>query len=254
MADAVARNGIGPEVAIWVDWMEIERKQSGLGSRAPGIRVLEVPLDDGEVDVKREKLRVSVEQFVVEAYRGVAAPPGLVERLLGIYDSRRGVGDKHSAALKYTLAAVLSSPRFLYRAEPGAEQAHRKLNGLEVATRLSYFLRGGPPDETLRRLGASGELLHSGVLSVQTDRLINHPDAVNFVRPFLTQWLTLDRLELFQFSKTLYPRFDDAAKAAVKQEVYETFSYLLHENGRVIQPVDDRGGLYMCGCTACLKC
>jgi Protein of unknown function (DUF1592)/Protein of unknown function (DUF1595)/Protein of unknown function (DUF1588) len=233
MEDAVARNGIGPEMAIWVDWMEIERRKPVPGDVPPGIRALEVPLSDSEDEVSRDNLRSSVERFVLEAYRGVAAPSGMVERLLGIYDSRRGVGDKHSTALKHTLSAVLSSPRFLYRAEPAAEKAHRKLDGLELATRLSYFLRGGPPDQTLRVLGASGELLIPSVLTGQTDRLINHPDLVHFVRPFLTQWLTLDRLELFQFSKTLFPRFDDAAKAAVKQEVYETFSYLLREHGRL---------------------
>lgn len=231
MADAVARNGIGPEVAIWVDWMEIERKKTVPGAVPPGIRVLEVPLDDRENEVPRDNLRSSVERFVVEAYRGVAAPEGMVERLLGIYDSRRRVGDKHSGALKQTLSAVLSSPRFLYRAEPASEQTRRNLDGLELATRLSYFLRGGPPDETLRGLGASGELLNPRLLFEQTDRLMSHPDSVHFVRPFLTQWLTLDRLDLFQFSKTLFPRFDDAAKAGVKQEVYETFSYLLQENG-----------------------
>jgi hypothetical protein len=41
----------------------------------------------------------------------------------------------------------------------------------------------------------------------------------------------LDRLDLFQFSPTLFPKFDDATKAAARQEVLETFSHLLRENG-----------------------
>jgi hypothetical protein len=80
-------------------------------------------------------------------------------------------------------------------------------------------------------LASSGELLKPGVLHSETERLLNHPHSARFIKPLLTQWLSLDRLDLFQFSKTLYPRFDDSMRAAARQEVYETFGALLRENG-----------------------
>lgn len=230
---AVERNGHGPEVAIWIDWIEIERVPASPDTIASGVRALDLPLDAQVAAVPAEKLRGALERFVQEAYRGVPAPEGLVPRLLRLYESRRATGGTHRDALKQALAAVLSSPRFLYRAEPDANAGHRPLAGLELATRLSYFLWGAPPDRTLRDLAVAGELQRPETLAAQADRLLNHPRSVHFVRPFLAQWLTLDRLDLFQFNRKLYPRFDDAMKSAARQEVYETFATLLRENGRL---------------------
>ncbi|MBL9202649.1 MAG: DUF1592 domain-containing protein [Opitutaceae bacterium] len=231
--EAVQRNGHGPEVAIWIDWMEIERLPVAPESLAPGLRALDLPLDARVADVPPEKLRGALARFAQEAYRGIPAPDGLVDRLLRLYHSRRATGGTHRDALKQALAAVLSSPRFLYRAEPEAGAARRPLDGLELATRLSYFLWGSPPDRTLRDLAASGKLRRPEILAAQADRLLDHPRSAHFVRPFLGQWLTLDRLDLFQFNQTLHPRFDDAVKSAARQEVYETFAALLRDNGRL---------------------
>ncbi|MBI4626571.1 MAG: DUF1592 domain-containing protein [Verrucomicrobia bacterium] len=231
--EAVERNGSGPEVAIWIDWMEIERIPAPPGTMAPGLRALDIGWDDRATGIPKEKLRIALENFAREAYRGVPAPDGLVDRLVRIYDSHQATGGTHRDALKQALAAVLSSPRFLYRAEPDANTAHRPLDGLELATRLSYFLWGAPPDGTLRDLADSGKLQEPQELAAQTERLLSHPRSAHFVQPFLTQWLALDRLDLFQFSRKLYPRFDDAVKSAARQEVYETFASLLCENGRL---------------------
>lgn len=228
--EAVQRNGHGPEVAIWIDWMEIERLPGAPGNLAPGLRALDLPLDPQTANVPPEQLRGAFARFAQEAYRGVPAPEGLVDRLLRLYESRRATGGTHRDALKQALAAVLSSPRFLYRAEPEAGDARRALDGWELATRLSYFLSGSPPDRTLRDLAASGQLRRPEILAAQADRLLDDPRSGHFVRPFLSQWLTLDRLDLFQFSQTLHPRFDDAVKSAARQEVYETFAALLRDN------------------------
>ena len=231
--EAVDRNGCGPEVAIWIDWMEIERTPVSTEIIAPGLRALDIPLDDRVSVIPAEKLRVAIENFAREAYRGFPAPDGLGDRLERIYESRKATGGSHREALKQSLAAVLSSPRFLYRAEPDLNTGHRPLEGLELATRLSYFLWGAPPDGTLRDLAAGGKLNQPEELAAQTERLLNHPRSAHFVRPFLSQWLALDRLDLFQFNRKLYPQFDDSVKSAARQEVYETFAWLLRENGRL---------------------
>ena len=230
---AIARNGHGPDVAIWIDWIEIERVPVSPETMAPGLRALDLPLDASAADVAPQKLRSAFAQFAQEAFRGVPATAASLDRLVRLYDSRRAAGGTHRDALKQALAAVLSSPRFLYRAEPEAGTARRPLDGLELATRLSYFLWGSPPDRTLRDLAASGKLQQPEILATEADRLLDHPRSVHFVRPFLGQWLTLDRLDLFQFNRKLYPKFDDSVKSAARQEVYETFATLLRDNGRL---------------------
>src|SRR5205807_339531 len=44
------------------------------------------------------------------------------------------------------------------------------------------------------------------------------------------QWLGMDRLDFFQFDFNLHRGFDDSAKAAAREEVYETIACLLREN------------------------
>ena len=229
--EARQKNGFGMEVALWVDWMELERRYPPEGELPPGLRALGLRFDADAPPVSPAELHGAVERFVREAYRGAGLPPGLVERLVGIYETRRSLGAPHLDALRETLVSVLSSPRFLYKAEPESGTTRRPLEGFELASRLSYFLWGSAPDDTLRELAASGRIKHPAVFAAQTDRLLDSPRVEDFLKPFLTQWLVLDRLDLFQFSPTLFPKFDDATKAAARQEVLETFSHLLRENG-----------------------
>jgi hypothetical protein len=231
---AVKENGFGPEPVIWVDWIHVERIPDLPGETPSGIRALEgIPLTDTRDPVAPEKLASALERFCVEAYRGVPPPAGAVDRLVAIYAGRRHLGAGHLEALEESLAAVMSSPRFLYKAEPGPDEKRRPLDGVELATRLSYFLWGAPPDAELRRLAATGELLEPDVLRSQTDRLLDDPRSRGFVEPFLFQWLVMDRLDLFQFDPKLYPRFDQATKDAARREVYATFSHLLAGHGRL---------------------
>lgn len=225
-----ARNGFGPEPALWIDWLEIERQPPAFAGAASGIRALDLPLEEKTVSVDPERLRAGLGRFAKLAYRGADPGPEEADRLLAIYRSRIATGDKHPKALATALSSVLSSPQFLYRSEPDAGEQHRLLTGRELAVRLAYFLWGGPPDEILATHGQTGALLKPEVLLRETTRLLEDPRSQNFTKPFLTQWLSLDRLDLFQFSLKLHPRFDDVAKAAARQEVFETFGLLLQEN------------------------
>jgi hypothetical protein len=227
-------NGFGPEPAIWIDWIHVERIPDSPADTPPGIRALEgIPLVASDKPVAPEHLRSGLDRFCVEAYRGSAPAAGEVDRLVAIYAGRRALGGSHMEALKETLVAVLSSPRFLYKAEPGPQETRRALDGLELATRLSYFLWGSPPDAALRRLAASGELLQPEILRAQTERLLDDPRSSGFVEPFLSQWLAMDRLDFFQFDPALYPKFDPATKLSARREVSEAFAHLLGSNGPV---------------------
>lgn len=229
--EGVKANGIGPELSIWVDWIEVERLAASDGDMVPGVRALQPLLDAKDPDaVPASEAKRAVEDFIAAAYRGLPPADGEVERLAEIYAARRGLGAKHEEALIETLVAVLSSPRFLYRAEPGPDDDRRDLSGLEVATRLSYFLWGTAPDAELLRLAKSGAILEPAVLEAQTNRLLDDPRSAGFVEPFVAQWLAMDRLDFFQFDLSLYPKFDDSTKEAARREVYETFADLLRAN------------------------
>ena len=226
---AKAKNGIGPEFAIWVDWMELERLPDSRKGKATAIAALGIPLDDQAAPTPTE-LRAGLERFCTEAFHGSAPQASFMDRLLALYELRSKAGDKHSAALKETLSVVLAAPQFLYLAEPSAEEKRRALTGEELATRLSYFLWGAPPDAELRGLAKTGDLIKPVVLAAQTNRLLDDPRSKDFTRPFVHQWLGLDRLDFFEFNRTLFPRFDASTKLASRNEVYATFEHLLRHD------------------------
>lgn len=228
---AYERNGAGPEFNLWLDWMEVEGKPK---DAAPAMHALEgIPLDDKAPAPTPEKLRAAFERFATEAFRGTPPRSAFIDRLLGMYQSYRSEGKKHSEALKDTLAIVLASPPMLYLAEPVSDGTQRTLSAAELATRLSYFLWGSPPDATLRKLADSGELNNPAVLAAQTERLLDDPRSQGFIRPFFHQWLVLDRLNFFKFSRKLFPAFDDGTEVAARKEVYETVSYLIRTNSNL---------------------
>ena len=229
-AEGEKQNGIGPEFALWVDWTEVERKTISEERIPPGVRALGIPIGDDATAISDGDLRAALEQFTTEACRGNPVSPTFLDKLVNFYNQRLMSGSGHGSALKETLAIVLASPRFLYLVEQAGAQENRELSGLELATRLSFFLWGSPPDKPLRDLATSGELLKPDVLVAQMNRLIDDPQSTGFVVPFTHQWLGMDRLDFFRFNNVRYPAFDESTKMAARNEVYETVGYLLHHN------------------------
>ncbi len=225
-AEAVKRNGIGPELALWVDWIEVERVPNAAKPMPPGFAALKLPLDDKSPALAAAKMRAAFERFATEAFRDTAPPAGYVERLLSLYEVRRKAGDKHSAALKETLAVVLTSPMFLYLAEPSLGDKRRPLTDAELANRLAYFLWSAPPDAELRK----SDLSKPEVLAAQTNRLLDDPRSEGFLTAFVHQWLGLDRIDFFEVNRALYPRFDSGTKVAAKGEIHETIAHVMRHN------------------------
>jgi mono/diheme cytochrome c family protein len=224
------KNGIGPELALWVDWIEIERKPNANQPPPPGLAALGIPLDDKSKAPTADELRAALKRFAIEAFRGNTPSDAYLQRLAALYDNRRQAGDRHSVALKETLSVVLASPMFLYLAEPSADEKRRPLTSLELASRLSYFLWGAPPDATLRKLAARDALQQPAVLAAQTTRLLDDPRSEGFVDAFVYQWLGLDRLDFFQVNRDLHPRMDNSTKLEARREVYATFRHVLQNN------------------------
>jgi Protein of unknown function (DUF1592)/Protein of unknown function (DUF1588)/Protein of unknown function (DUF1587)/Protein of unknown function (DUF1585)/Protein of unknown function (DUF1595)/Planctomycete cytochrome C len=225
-AEAVKRNGIGPELTLWVDWIEVERVPNASKPTPSGFAALNLPLDDKAPAPTATELRAAFERFATEAFRGTKPPSDYVDRLLSLYEVRRKAGDKPVAALKETLSVVLASPMFLYLAEPSPDDKRRPLTDAELATRLSYFLWSAPPDAELRK----SDLSKPEVLAAQTERLLNDPRSEGFLTAFVHQWLGLDRIDFFEVNRALYPRFDSGTKVAAKGEIHETIAHILKHN------------------------
>jgi len=217
------QTGMGPPPALWIDWVEWEGPLSAEGKAATTRPIL----TRGEGQTDEDQARACFADFAHRAFRGRSAEAPFLARLLGIYRAGRQSGLDHERALREPLSVILASPGFLYLSEPNTGKGSRRLDDLELASRLSYFLWSAPPDAELLRLAEKNTLHEPAILSAQVDRLIADPKSSAFVTGFTHQWLGLHRLDFFQFDTKLHKDFDDSTKAAARNEVYQTIDHVL---------------------------
>jgi hypothetical protein len=122
--------------------------------------------------------------------------------------------------LRALVTAVLVDPRFLLRVEaPIAEgRSVRQLDGLELASRLSFFLWASVPDRELRDAAARGDLKRPGPLRGQIRRMLADPRAASLGERFFTQWLGIDGLAARQFDPAVYPGLDARMLTLMEEE------------------------------------
>ena len=98
-------------------------------------------------------------------------------------------GKTFEQGIAHAMAAVLASPRFLFRLEAPAENSARfaPVDEYSLASRLSYFLWSTMPDEELMKLASRGELRAN--LPAQVQRMLADPRAGNLARNFTGQWV-----------------------------------------------------------------
>ena len=230
-------NGIGVKPSIWVDWTEWDGPlpDPALAERRKELLGDSVPKGDDPAEV-----RAILGRFATRAYRGLMPKASFLDKLVTIQQERRKSGDDFFSSLVEPMAVILTSPRFLYLNEPlvpARTQSLRKkdvdavkLTDLELASRLSYFLWAGPPDEKLLTAAQNDHLRKPEVLTAQVDRMIADPRSLALATGFTHQWLHLDRLDFFQFDFRNFPKFDESTRASARREVYHTFYLLLAED------------------------
>jgi hypothetical protein len=156
--------------------------------------------------------------------------------LMRFYD-RASKTDGFEAGVRESLAAILASPHFLYRAETAVDDGARALDDLELASRLSFFLWSSLPDDELLAVAQKSELSKPDVLAAQVRRMMADPKAVSLTRDFAFQWLNVAKIDsivpsaaLFSYASGVYD-----PRAAFKKEL-ELFMDSILRSGR---PVTD---------------
>ncbi len=190
-------------------------------------------------DKPREAARQIVSRFASRAFRR-PVETDYVDRLMAIYDVAIQHGTDHRQAVEHQLKAVLISPRFLIRLEASQPDQTEPwpVDDYELASRLSYFLWSGPPDETLLKLAADGKLTDSKILEQQTRRMLTDERSEAFIENFFGQWLELRRLATHQADATVFPEYNDAVKTAIAGEVHSLLRELVQQNRPVRELID----------------
>jgi hypothetical protein len=189
--------GVGQDAVLRLNLVEIfgPVTPTGLSDTASRSKVFRCyPRDPSEHSACATRI---VTEVAAEAFRGDADGTD-VAKLMALYDAGAQRGD-FEEGIKRALAGILAHPKFLYRIEtapagtpPGAPY---ELSGLELASRLSFFLWSTLPDAELREVAAAGGLSDPAVLERQVRRMLADPRSRTLASNFAFQWLGLGKLD-----------------------------------------------------------
>jgi hypothetical protein len=194
---------------------KIDEKKKNKGDK----RAYELTPADPRADAK-----AAIERFATRAFRR-PLEPGEADRFVKLTTDELDAGRPFLDATRVGFRAVLTAPQFLLFAErPG------KLDDYALGSRLSYFLWGTMPDDTLLGVAASGKLSEPATLRAQVERMLQSPKAGAFVQSFTAQWLDLRNIDATTPDARLYPEFDERLRVSMVQETEAFFTELLSKN------------------------
>ena len=181
-------------------------------------------------DEARPCARSIVTRLGREAYRRALTPRD-VDGLLAFFDEGAAAGG-FEAGVRTALEAMLASPHFVLRLERAPVDAPRRgyrLSGFDLASRLSFFLWGAPPDEELLTLADAGRLTPEE-LERQALRMLADPRAEALGARFAAQWFRLQDMDKVRPDPNFYPDYDENLARAMRRETEMFFAHLVREN------------------------
>ena len=142
-------------------------------------------------------------------------------------------GGDYKEAVGLILEAMLQSPRFLYRIEnQRGDGLPYPVDPYELASRMSYILWGGPPDEALFKAAESGEILNPDKAAGEVRRMLKDPRAVKRSRQFVSEWLNLGRLDNLNPDPKKYPDWNPKLAQDMKDETLAFFEEIVWKQNR----------------------
>jgi mono/diheme cytochrome c family protein len=171
-----------------------------------------------------------------QAYRRPISAEDL-EGLLTFYESGRKSGDFESG-IRLSLEALLASPNFVFRFEkvPATAKSGQsfRVDDLELASRLSYFLWSTAPDDELINVASQGKLKEPAVLEKEVRRMLADPRSETLATKFAAEWFHLADLANMQSDPVLYPQFDHTLAESMRRETELFFDSIIREDRSIL--------------------
>jgi hypothetical protein len=144
-----------------------------------------------------------------------------IQPLLGFY--RTGRAERtFEAGIQKAVERLLVAPEFLFRVEREPENVAPgtlyRISDVELASRLSFFLWSGIPDDELLGVAERGDLRRPAVLERQVRRMLSDPRATALVEDFASQWLQLRRVRGVIPDADFFYEFDENMRADMERE------------------------------------
>src|SRR6187549_3066637 len=204
---------------------------AGSGSSASRERIFSCqPAQESEAAACAEQI---LTQLARRAYRHPVTPDER-ERLLTLYGAERAKGRSFESGVQTALAYILVSPQFLFRVEQdppaAAPGTTYRIDDLELASRLSFFLWSSLPDDELIDSAAAGKLRLPEELERQVARMLADERATALATTFASQWLYLRNLRASAPDMYVFPDFDDNLRQSAIRETELLFETIVRDD------------------------
>lgn len=157
--------------------------------------------------------------------------------LLKFYDEGAKDGGFESG-IRFAIEAMLSSPHFIFRVEarPAAVPAGARfaLADLDLASRLSFFLWGTPPDDRLMAAARRGALSTTAGLAAETRRMLADRRSDALASRFAAQWLRLQDIDKVHPDALQFPDFHAQLAQAMRRETELFFTHIVREDKSIL--------------------
>ena len=175
--------------------------------------------------------REIVSRLGSEAYRRPLSDND-ISGLMNFYAAGSARGG-FEGGVRRALEAILASPHFVFRFEREPENKDPgetyRLADVDLASRLSFFLWGMPPDAELLEIAAEGKLSDKE-LERQSQRMLADPRSEALGTRFAGLWLRLQDLYKVRPDPNFYPNFDENLADAMRRETELFFYNLVQED------------------------
>jgi hypothetical protein len=132
---------------------------------------------------------------------------------------------------RWATVALFTSPSFLYRPELGAASSNGtlRLNGYELASRLSFLIWNSLPDQTLMDQAGSGMLGTADGLRTAATRMLAASAGRESVAGFAEEYMRLDRI-VTQAKDPTFGEYGPDLQAAMVRDIRDTWASLTFDD------------------------
>lgn len=222
----------GPEIRVRY-WQVTGPMRDDKPHRSRSLLFENIKPDEKQIDEAR--LQVELQRLASRLFRREVGSEDIAPYVSAVKNRLDGK-TRYADAARPVFKALLCSSEFLFLTEPQSEA--KAITPMQLATRLSYFLTGGPPDDELRALAAKG-LLDAAAIRKETDRMLDSSRGDRFLRLFTEQWLGLNKLGTMPPAKETFPSYHiDRLEPAMREETWRLIAELIRTNQPVTALVD----------------
>jgi cytochrome c551/c552 len=158
--------------------------------------------------------------------------------LFEYYQEGRKEGSFESG-IRMAVQAIVANPKFVFRFErtPAAARAgaNFRLDDLDLASRLSYFLWSSSPDDELLTVAAQGQLRDPAVLEREVRRMLADRRSSALVDNFAEEWLQLRHVKQADPDTGLFPQFSRNLGESMTRETKLLFDNVMREDRSVTE-------------------